>query len=356
MNNLFGNVRKEYIFDIFNTAIDNSPTTRRAVSDATGLSFVTVGRVANALVELNILKQAHTYDKVQKRRSRVLSTKSYYWMGIYALAKDRFTFSIRDLSLRCIDTYTFFPNDSLFIDDQIVSFFKNAEFFALSKKYYSERCIGTAVLVPGEYSPTNDAVSSKSFYGLNTLRLKETIRPYCFKTEPYVVSAYSAFIERLRSNLTPTETLFSLFLNKENILGAYITPFDKGAVKLINTGELSACAYKSLDTVSKTAPDPDLFFDKIADIIFTMCHTVPVSRICVCGDLYSDFSAVSSFLYSSLANKFNSKKKIPPEVTGFDLYSLSEETISREMRTVWFCTEFVEEDFAKLLTKSLNLI
>ena len=356
MNNIFDNVRSEHILSILNYILEHSPDSRVRIADATGLSFVTVGKVCDTLVDINILKQATTRDSRARRKTRLLYAKPFYWLGIYTIAKDRFRFNIFDLSLKCVRTYTYIPEDSVFADSQLCDFFRSASEFAIFHKFKSDRCIATAVMVPGEYSAYRDRATCDFFPHLDSIRLKETLREYSFGTEPSVVTESSVSISAIRNELSDGQNVFALFLNKGCIQGAYITPDTLPHSSLADTGLIKGRDNLTLNTVSRITPDPDKFFESLSDVIFTLSNTVPLSKIIVCGNIYSDINCCATVLHDALFDKYSSFGLIPPDVLPYDPNKISEKAISREIRNRWFCREILKEDSPRLLTNSLNLL
>ncbi len=343
MNELFGNVKKASVLNVFYNSLSKTSTTRSALSDETGLSFVTTSKITDALVELGILKQSHTYDRIQKRRSRVLSVKHNYWIGVYTISKDFYKFQILTLDLKCIHSFKFIPENSVFIDESIKMFFKRSELFAL--KHVKEHfCVGCAVLVPGKYDSELDSIIDSEIPHLNSARLSSTIQKYTFGKTPCISSVYTAYTDELKYNLVDDESVFALFLNQQSIKSAYVCSKTVSEIPVSNIGNLKSSSQKSLDSFTKNKPDPDLFFNDISEIIFTLYHTIPITKITLSGSLYSRLEDSAKVLQDYLTIKFNEIGKIPPPVSSIDCEKYAAISISREIRNNWFVKDIMGEN------------
>ena len=57
MNSEFGSLKPDSVIDIFNAAVSASKLTRAELAERCGLSVMTVGKAADALVSLRVLRQ-----------------------------------------------------------------------------------------------------------------------------------------------------------------------------------------------------------------------------------------------------------------------------------------------------------
>lgn len=73
MNSEFGSLKPDSVIDIFNAAVSASKLTRAELAERCGLSVMTVGKAADALVSLRVLRQGLSGSSSSGRRSRVLS-------------------------------------------------------------------------------------------------------------------------------------------------------------------------------------------------------------------------------------------------------------------------------------------
>ena len=343
MNEIFKNLRRDNIISIFNSSLDKVRTTRTELSEITNLSFVTVSKVSDALLDLGILKQSFTTDKSASRRSRVLSVKFKYWIGVYIFEPDIFTFNICNLSLRCIYIYRFYPDDDIFFDDCIKRFIISAEIFAC-EKVKTEYCCGTGILVPGEYNKTKDTVPQSPIRHFGSVFISDIFKGRTFGTKPVIFSLYRAYAEATRSLSSEEERILCLFLNKEHLSCTYLRCGDNTPVHFSDFGILSPLGNTTLKKISSSVPDPQPFFTKLADIVFTLVNTVGVTKVTVDGSLYSRIDAVSKVLSDHLTFVCNKHSMIPPQVTVANVRENAMRYIAQRIRTEWFSEKILQED------------
>lgn len=343
MNKIFGSIKKESVLAVYNMALENVKSSRTDLSRKTGLSFVTTGKIVDCLVDLKILRQTYTRDPSQSRKSRLLFTKFHYWTGVYTIEKDLFTFNICDLSLRCMYTYEFIPEKTVFFDENIKKFLLRSNIFA-KEKIKKLPCCGISILIDGDYDVKTDKVLNSTVSHINSIKLKETFTPFTYGNAPSVMSIYKAFSGEIKRTLTDDEFAYCIFLNKNRILSSYVYPTVTPYIPITHLGELDGIGRASLDGNAKLPPEPNNFFSRLTDIIYTMTHTVPITKIVVTGSLYDRISTVSAYIYKLLADRFNCQYKMPPDVIGLDIRKTSIKFISREMRDQWFVDVVLEED------------
>ena len=340
----FGNLKKDSIIKVFNTVLDKVRPTRTELSSVTGLSFVTVSKICDELISLEILKQSFTTDRSAARRSRILNVKFKYWIGIYTFEHDLFTFNICDLSLRCIHTFSYIPTNDIFIDDSVKRFIKFAESYGL-KKTKNRICCGTGILVNGKYDPNRDTVSS-SIPHFSSVYLKKLFSSKTFGTVPCISSLYESYCKEAQQDLNTDERVLALFLNKNDLKCTYFDRSSENKISINDLGILSAGnkSNKTLNKLCESSPDPDAFFPRLADIIFTLMNTVKVTKITVSGNLYTRMDAVESVLKKNLFFITDRHSIIPPKIESIPLRTIAVKNIAREIRNRWFITHILEED------------
>lgn len=334
MNEKFKGIKTDKIEAIFEAALDNKYTTRNDISAHTGFSFVTVNNVVTALVEENVLRQSKGKDHSGSRRSRILAVKHKYWIGIYNLSADRFSFTILDLSFKSISNFDFTPSNDVNLERCVKQFLRESACFAKNTVDYSS-CCGIGILVPGEYDDSSDSVDSNEIPHLKSLRIKELFSKFSFGHEPIVMSVYLAFAKTVQSQLSDNEHVYSLFLNKHSVTSAHISRGNDNSIFISDLGNLYLSDGSKISANLKNLPDPDPFFNSLANIIFTVLHAVPVSRITVSGNMYSRLDAVGIVLKRELLKISEKSLYIPPEIYTENLLLSAFKGISYKIRQKW---------------------
>ena len=332
--------KKDTALKVFAAALDRSSTSRTAIANDTGLSYVTVDKAVNFLIEQNILKQSYSSKSaVIERRSRMLSAKSHYWIAVYEILPTKFTFYMTDLSLRIFRSFSHTPEDSIFIDDLLTDFLKSTVSFA--KKHAKDtNCIGSAVLTIGNYDNTTDKITGSPIYHLPSIKIRDFFSRYSFDTIPFVYSLHSTFGKAIQGTLSDDEAVYSLFLDKSGILSSYLLP--EGPVHINDIGCIKSSSNVSLSSIAKRLPDPDLLFNDLCDALCVLLKSLKITRITVCDSLYNNANAVCSVISNTLnKNRGDSMPNI--NIVPADISENTVKYISREIRYRWFCEKILTD-------------
>jgi len=341
MNPLFGNTKEDSIIKVFDAFLSRKIQTRRNVEATTGLSFVTVSKIADALVELKILRQYNLTADSLPRRSRVLVTKQYYWIGCFSFTPDIFSFIAYDLSFKEIYKFQQKPNTKTFPDETVNKFILRSMDFIKSNRIKIPRCIGLGILVPGSYDPHRDKVYNSHIYHFSGFRFKKIFSQYFPEGIIRVSSIYDCCAEEIRHNINDDECVFSFYVERDSIRGAYITKTNAPIVK--DTGLIHSLTKKTLNVMAQKPPDIYPFFYDLANIVFSLDHTVPLTKVTIGGNLYPRYDAVASVLHHILSEKYHKIMKIPPNVVHIDIYQSAIINITREMRLKWFKEKIIHQ-------------
>lgn len=332
-------IKADTVKKVFLASLDRSSTSRTALSNDTGLSYVTVDRAVEFLLQENILKQSYSSKSaVIERRSRMLSPKLHHWIAVYEILPDRFSFYMVDIALRAFKSFSYKPEDSIFIDDLLRQLISKSCSFA--KKFArTESCIGSAILLCGDYDPLTDKASASPIYHLPAVKIKEFFSENGFNSVIDVYSVYSAFAKAQRESITKDEAVYSLFFDKGSLHSSYILP--NGTIHIKDLSYLPISSGSTFARVMKMIPDPDLIFPDLCNMLYMLISTIRVTKITVCDMLYSNPDTVCAVIKNIMIEKYSNRIPIP-KIEPTDISKDSIRFISREIRNRWF--------FEKILT------
>lgn len=167
-------VKNESIKKIFNAVASSTRISRAEIAEATGLSLMTVGKVIDALLGLNIVRQEMQIKNNVGRRAGLISIDTVHYAVVIDLSERAFSISVIDLSLKLIDSMTYTYNKSLYYDDNLYLFLKAAAAY-INRRPDKENMIGIGITVPGVYISAEDRVVSTKVPELNTIPLRKTV-------------------------------------------------------------------------------------------------------------------------------------------------------------------------------------
>lgn len=171
--NILKSVKSESIKNIFNTVAANCFISRSEIAEATGLSLMTVGKVIDSMLKLEIVKQELEVKSNIGRRAGLISLNTMHYSIVIDLTEHAFNLSVIDLSLNLVDSMTYTYNKSIYYDDNLYLFLKSAAAY-INNRRDKDKMIGIGITVPGIYNADEDKVVSSKVPELNTIPIRQT--------------------------------------------------------------------------------------------------------------------------------------------------------------------------------------
>ncbi len=197
------NIKRENIGAVFSAIADAGKTSRAAISAHTGLSLMTVGKIADALVGAGVLCQAKNGEVTPGRKARMLTCAPEHDLLLLDLTAKDFRLTVLDLSFNvCYDTRHVY-DDGMLCEENLLFFLKNAAAGYIPSGD-TARFIGMAVLLPGVYDAGSDCICGSRLPELAPLRpgallkaLFPALSPIMLEdTRAAAISALSEFPEK----------------------------------------------------------------------------------------------------------------------------------------------------------------
>lgn len=203
MNNsvILKSIKYESIKAIFTSIADADRISRAEISAKTDLSLVTVGKIADALLELGIVSQVKEIRPQAGRRAGLLSVNQDKFAVILNITSYEFRCAILNLQLDLIERYAFSYRSNCTFAENLIAFLSEASQY-VNRKYSMSECFGVGVAVPGPYHTAEDTVLSSRVPELGSIRLKEAVSRY-FKDIPLLIDSH--INAAARSNITHVE-------------------------------------------------------------------------------------------------------------------------------------------------------
>ena len=227
MNNsvILKSIKYESIKSIFTSIADAERISRAEISAKTDLSLVTVGKIADALLELGIVSQVKEIRPQAGRRAGLLSVNQEKFAVILNFTTYEFRCAIFNLQLNPIERYAFSYRSNLTFAENLMAFLSEAAQY-VNRKYDMNECFGVGVAVPGPYRAEDDTVLSSRVPELGSVHLKEAVRKY-FRDTPLLIDSH--INAAARSNITHVDDY-----NRKNIVYWYIGTHYVCGVYLVN--------------------------------------------------------------------------------------------------------------------------
>lgn len=216
-------IRWESIKSVFLSITQADKISRADISAETNLSLMTVGKVADALLDINVVEQCKANKNSAGRRAGLLSIRQNIFSVILDLQSKNFSCCIMNLQLKPMEKIPYSYVDSMSFRDNLDRFLKLVSNF-LAGNLSDGTCIGIGVTVPGTYIPAANRTNCLNLPELDTIDLSTTISEYFPHTPIEIDSAYNAaaMSHIAQINGYKEKVIFYWCVSEQGIRGAII--------------------------------------------------------------------------------------------------------------------------------------
>lgn len=168
-------IKRENARQVLEAIARKKHITKLEISEVTGLSLMTVGKVVGMLGAGGIIMHGKNMEQKAGRRAEVLRIRHDWLVPVFELSSKIFKFYISDLEgnvldkveYRCVDSPQYFANE-------YVSFLKKT-LELLRNGYKNRKAIGIGVSVAGVYDAATDTVRSSMMPEFSSLKIMQNI-------------------------------------------------------------------------------------------------------------------------------------------------------------------------------------
>ncbi len=283
-------IKWESIKAIFNAISSAEKISRANISAETGLSLMTVGKVADALLGMHVVSQAKASASTAGRRAGMLSINDSRYAVILDLTGPNFHMSVINIRLDIIEKCPYPYNDDFRFDENLSLFFKSVQKY-LSLHNTDGECIGIGVSVPGAYSHELDRVLGERFPALSAVPLKKMLGAFFPDMPIYIEAGYNAAamsnISRMQNHRE--QVILYWFIGENNICGTVVKGGEvlRGAHNAAgNFGQMMIGRGRTLESAIKTSNSPEENASLLARAIYNVLMTVDPDQIIIECELY----------------------------------------------------------------------
>lgn len=318
MNNItLKSIKCESIKSIFSSIADAEKISRAEISAKTDLSLVTVGKVADALLDMNIVCQVKEVKPQAGRRAGLLGVNPDKFAVILDITSYDFRVSVLDLRLHMVEKYIFNNKHDASYEENLNGFFYDAAMY-IDRKYNFDNCFGIGVSCPGPYNESLDSVHTPRIPELRSLKLKEILRRY-FKNLPLLIDSH--INAAARSNILHVEdyeekNIVYWYVGTRNVCGAFMV---KGEITLGR--EHMACEFgKMVDLSGLTLEErislshtPEDFATALTQPMYTIIKVLNPHTFIIECDIPHTYDEILPLLKARLIREFKYNESEFPE-------------------------------------------
>ena len=150
-------IRAENIRSIFRVMLSSdAPVSRSEIAEKTGLSLMTVGKVADHMISEGIVTQSKPVTGSAGRRAGKLELTRKHFLLVANISDTVYTSTALDMRLKEIDRISYRYSDSLSCEDNLMIFFRETSTFLLGL-LPTHRLAGTGICTGGSGDKANSA-------------------------------------------------------------------------------------------------------------------------------------------------------------------------------------------------------
>jgi len=341
-------IKWESIKAIFNSISAAEKISRADISAETGLSLMTVGKVADALLNMHIVSQAKASAGTAGRRAGMLSINSTPYAVILDLTSPNFHMSVINIQLNIVDKCPYAYNDDFRFDENLTLFLKSVQkYLALHDE--GKECIGIGVSVPDAYSGELDRVLGERVPTLSSVALKETLLHYFPDLPIFIEASYNA---AAMSNISRIQhyrdrIILYWFIGENNICGTIVKGGEilRGAHNAAgNFGQMMIGRGRTLESAIKTDNTPEENASLLARAIYNVLMTVDPDQIIIECELYKSRDEFVDLVRQCLLSHYPSTAETLPYLSNSTCkFRHSHRGLTIKLREMWLSSLVFDE-------------
>ncbi len=334
-------IKLESIKSIFRSISSADSISRATVSEETGLSLMTVGKVADALLTLRVITQVKETKSSAGRRAGLLSVNPDNYAFILDLTSHRFTATVINMRLDVVEKYKYSYRPDASFADNLSIFLGECRIF-LSRNFRLDKCIGCGVSVPGPYFEETDHVrcdTSDEWRDIAVGKMvRETLHPSLFCID----ASYNAAAMSNISGIPDAREKMILywFIGDDGICGTIVSRGEivRGAHNAAgNFGQMIVARGVTLSEAIKPSATMQANAFELAKAIHNVMHAVDPDRIILECEMYrNDPDEFVDMVRSTLSENFAHTSETVPELTSSACkYRHSHRGLTIRLREMW---------------------
>ena len=312
-------IRWESIKSVFLSIAQAEKISRADISAETDLSLMTVGKVADALLDIHVIEQCKEMKASAGRRAGLLSINPEHFAVVLDLTSRNFSCCIMNMRLKCVEKIPFHYADSLSFSDNLDRFLRGVSHF-LSQSMNTDFCVGMGVSVPGPYFPDTDRTVCPHLPQLEQIPVAAAVRSHISIAPLYIETGYNAAATSNISHITDyrEKTILYWCISDIAVHGAVIHRGDllRGAHHMAgNFGRMLTAPAKPLNAVLSLSNSPEENALELARAIHNVMRIVDPDTIILECTMYENGADFSDLVRQMLIEKFDFTPPTLPQIT-----------------------------------------
>ena len=341
MNNIsLRSIKYESIKAIFKSIADSEKISRAEISEITNLSLVTIGKIADALLELDIITQAKEIRSQAGRRAGMLSVNENKFALILDFTSYEFRYAVLNLRLCMLEKSHYQYRNDISFEENLGCFLAETK-AAVDSKYSLENCFGVGVAVSGPYNSDTDYVISSRVPELCTINLEKVVSKHFPNLLIRIDSQVNA---AAKSNITHVENykdknIIYWYIGNSYVCGAYLV-----GGNLILGKDKHACQFgairfsdgETLENKLEKCDDIDSYADILSSAMATVIRILSPHLLIIEYDAKFVCSDIIPLIKTNLLEKYGIPSEIMPDmIRACCKFRNSHRGLTMDLRDMW---------------------
>lgn len=339
------NIKYENTKAILTAITLSKSTTRAEISEKTGLSLVTVGKIAESLIESGIISQVLEPKPHAGRRAGSLSVNEDIFLVMVDVCSYKFIVTLYNLRMEQISMQRYYYQTDISFAENVDNILGQILEHLLTN-YEIANCLAIGVSVVGAYNKSKDVAENTHYPETSSVNIRAKFSEYFPNTDIIVNSATNAAAEYNATKVLgyKEKGIIYWYLSHEFILGAYIL---NGNIlsgrdgKASDFGAMLRFDGLTLEDKVKMSKNAEACADEIAFALYNTIKLMnPHTVILEVDDIHptDDFIVLVRDL---LTKKYRLKEnEIPDIISSLKKGNSAHQGLAMEIRHNWLVKEF----------------
>lgn len=328
------------------TAITNSKATTRAeISEKTGLSLVTVGKIAESLIESGMISQVLEPKPHAGRRAGSLSVNEKMFLVMVDVCSYKFIVTLYNLRMEQISMQRYYYQTDITFAENVDNILEQILEYLIAN-YEISNCLAIGVSVVGAYNKSKDVAENAQFPETSSVNIHAKFTEYFPGTDIIVNSATNAAAEYNATIVSgyKEKGIIYWYLSYEFTLGAYIL---NGNIlsgrdgKVSDFGAMLRFDGLTLADKIKMSKDPESCADEIAFALYNTIKLMNPHTVILEVDAIHPTDDFITLIKDLLTKKYRLKENdIPDIISSLKKGNSAHHGLAMEIRHNWLIKNF----------------
>ena len=344
-DSILKNIKYENTKAILTAITLSKSTTRAEISEKTGLSLVTVGKIAESLIGSGLVSQVLEVKPHAGRRAGSLSVNENMFVVMVDVCSYKFIVTLYNLRMEQISMQRYYYQTDISFAENVDNILTQLLEYLLAN-YDITNCLAIGVSVVGAYNKIKDIAENAQYPETSSVNIRAKFAEYFPDTDIIINSATNAAAEYNATKVSgyTEKGIIYWYLSYEFILGAYVL---NGNIlsgrdgKVSDFGAMLRFDGLTLEEKIKMSKDPETCADEIAIALFNAIKLMNPHTVIMEVDAIHPTDEFIELIRDLLTKKYRLKEnEIPDIISSLKKGNSAHQGLAMEIRHNWLVKQF----------------